>query len=92
MPRTATKESRIGIRTTKDQKALIKRGASAQGQKLSDFVIASAQEKAEMVLADQKEFVLSAARWKAFVEALDRPVRRHERLNRLMSEPSVLER
>lgn len=87
-----TKQARIGIRTTKAQKALIKRGASAQGQKLSDFVLASAQEKAEMVLADQKEFLLSAERWKAFVEALDRPVRRHERLSRLMSEASVLER
>jgi uncharacterized protein (DUF1778 family) len=87
-----TKEARIGIRTTKEQKAFIKRGASVQGQKLSDFVLASAQEKAEMVLADQKEFVLSDARWKAFVEAMDRPVRRHERLSRLMSEPSVLER
>jgi uncharacterized protein (DUF1778 family) len=89
---TPTKEARIGIRTTKEQKAFIKRGASVQGQKLSDFVLASAQEKAEMVLADQKEFVLPAGRWKAFVEALDRPVRRHERLTQLMSEPSVLER
>jgi uncharacterized protein (DUF1778 family) len=87
-----TKEARIGIRTTKEQKALIKRGASVQGQKLTDFVLASAQEKAELVLADQKEFVLPAERWKAFVEALDRPVRRHERLTQLMSEPSILER
>jgi len=92
MAEAATKKARIGIRTTKEQKALIKRGASAQGQKLSDFILASAQEKAEMVLADQKEFVLAAARWKAFVEALDQPVRRHQRLARLMSEPSVLER
>ena len=92
MARVTTKEARIGIRTTKEQKAFIKRGASVQGQKLSDFVLASAQEKAELVLADQKEFVLSAARWKAFVEALDRPIRRHERLKRLMSEPSLLER
>lgn len=88
----ATKEARIGIRTTKEQKAFIRRGASALGQKLTDFVLASAQEKAELVLADQKEFVLPAERWKAFVEALDRPVRRHERLTRLMSEPTVLER
>ncbi len=92
MATATTKQARIGIRITKEQKALIKRGASVQGQKLSDFVLASAQEKAEMVLAEQKEFVLSAERWKAFVEALDRPVRRNERLSRLMSEVSVLER
>ena len=92
MTPATTKQTRIGIRTTKEQKALIKRGANALGQKLTDFVLASAQEKAESVLADQKEFVLSPARWKAFVEALDQPVRRHKRLIRLMSEPSVLER
>jgi len=92
MAPATSKQARIGIRTTKEQKALIKRGASVQGQKLTDFVLTSAQEKAELVLADQREFVLSAARWKAFVEALDRPVRRHERLTQLMSEPSVLER
>jgi uncharacterized protein (DUF1778 family) len=92
MAPATTKEARIGIRTTKEQKAFIKRGASMQGQKLSDFVLASAQEKAELVLADQREFVLSAERWKAFVDALDRPARRHERLTRLMSGPSVLER
>ena len=92
MAPATTKEARIGIRTTKEQKAFIKRGASAQGQKLTDFVLASAQEKAELVLADQKEFVLPAERWKAFVAALDRPVRRHERLTQLMSEPSALER
>lgn len=88
----ATKKERIGIRTTKEQKAFIKRGANVQGQKLTDFILASAQEKAELVLADQKEFVLPAQRWDAFVAALDRPVRRHERLARLMSEPSALER
>lgn len=92
MAPATTKQSRIGIRTTKEQKALIMRAASAQGQRLSDFVLASAQEKAELVLADQKDFVLPAERWKDFVAALDRPARRHERLNRLMSEPSVLER
>jgi len=92
MAQAATKEARIDIRITKKQKAFIKRGATVQGQKITDFVLSSAQEKAEMLLADQKEFTLPAERWDAFVAALDRPVNRHERLARLMSEPSILER
>ncbi|MBI3547560.1 MAG: DUF1778 domain-containing protein [Elusimicrobia bacterium] len=35
---------------------------------------------------------LSPVRWKAFVSALDRPIRLKPRLRRLLTEPSVLER
>lgn len=89
---TAQKEARIEVRTTSKQKALITRGADANGQNVSDFILSSAQEKAEMILADQKEFVLPQIRWDRFVAALDRPKKRQKRLARLMSEPSVLER
>jgi len=92
MAAPAVKEARIALRATEKEKALIRRGAEALGQKLSDFILSSAQEKAEIVLADQKEFTLPPDRWNAFVAALDRPVTRNKRLARLMSEPSVLER
>ena len=92
MAHAATKEARIDLRTTKKQKAFIQRGADTRGQKLSDFVLSSAQEKAEIVLADQREFVLPAARWDAFIRALERPVKQHQRLTRLLTEPSILER
>ena len=86
------KTCRIDLRATKEQKSFIERVAGLQGQKVSDFVLNSAREKAEMILADQKEFSLSAKRWTSFVAALDRPVNQHERLARLMMESSVLER
>lgn len=92
MAPAAAKKCRIDLRTSRQQKSFIERGATAQGQTLTDFVLSSAQTRAEMVLADQKEFVLSPEKWRAFNAALDRPVNRHERLARLMSEPSVLER
>lgn len=91
-PTTGPKKLRIDLRTTKAQKAYIERGARVQGQNLSDFVLSSAQEKAEMVLADQNVFVLPRSRWESFVAALDKPVSRKERLARLMSEPSLLDR
>jgi len=92
MTHLAAKACRIDLRTTRQQKSFIERGAAVQGQNLTDFVLSSAQAKAEMVLADQKEFVLPPAKWEAFIAALDRPANHHDRLARLMSEPSVLDR
>lgn len=89
---TGPREARIEVRTSREQKDLITRGARVQGQNVTDFILSSAQEKAELILAEQKDFELPEDRWKAFVAALDRPVNRHERLARLMSEPSILER
>ena len=66
------KTCRIDLRATREQKAFIKRVAGAQGQKISDFVLNSAREKAEMILADQKEFLLSPKQWASFVSVLDR--------------------
>ena len=92
MGTTAARTDRIALRTSKEQKSFLERGASATGQNLTEFVLSSAQEKAEMVLADQNRFVISPKQWDAFVTALDRPAARKENLARLMSEPSVLER
>jgi len=88
---TAPKEARIEVRATPKQKAFITRGANANGQNISDFILSSAQEKAEMILADQNEFVLSQDRWNRFVAALERPTKKHGRLARLLSETSILE-
>jgi uncharacterized protein (DUF1778 family) len=92
MPVSATKESRFNLRATTAQRTIIERGAAVQGQRLTDFVLSSAYEKAEQVLADQRSFVVPKAKWDAFVAALDRPTTRKPRLARLMSEPSILER
>jgi uncharacterized protein (DUF1778 family) len=91
-PNTAAKQCRLNFRATKVQHAVIERGATMQEQTLTQFVVSSAYEKAEQVLADQRNFVVSGSRWNAFVAALDKPVSHHKRLARLLSEPSVLER
>jgi uncharacterized protein (DUF1778 family) len=92
MAPAAVRTDRIALRTSKEQKSFLEKGASATGQNLTEFVLSSAQEKAEMVLADQNRFVISPKQWDAFVTALDRPATLKENLARLMSEPSVLER
>lgn len=92
MATAAARTDRIALRTSKEQKSFLEKGASAIGQNLTEFVLSSAQEKAEMVLADQNRFVISPKQWDAFVTALDRPATLKKNLARLMSEPSVLER
>lgn len=92
MATTAARTDRIALRTSKEQKSFLEKGASATGQNLTEFVLSSAQEKAEIVLADQNRFVISPKQWDAFVTALDRPATLKKNLARLMSEPSVLER
>ena len=84
--------TRLSIRATRSQKRLFEAVASRQKVTLTDFILQSASSRAEEILAEQRRFALPPARWKAFLAALDRPVRPKPRLRRLLSEPTVLER
>ncbi len=93
MPTTLdSKKHRLNLRTTRQQRKLIEVAAGLCGEDMTDFVITSAYNRAEQVLADRRHFELSADRWKKFVAALDRRPASNTRLRRLLSEPSVLER
>ena len=69
----------------------MRQGAQERGESLTDFIIRSACTEAELTLADQRRFSLTADQWKAFVTALDRPAQSKPRLRRLFVEPSILE-
>jgi uncharacterized protein (DUF1778 family) len=51
--------------------------------------MAVSQEEEQL---DQLHVVLTADQWQAFTEALDRPARHLPQLEKLLREPSVLER
>jgi uncharacterized protein (DUF1778 family) len=51
----------------------------------------SRTDAAEETLADRRLFRLDDNQWKAFIDALNRPVMPKPRLARLLSEKSVLE-
>ena len=87
---TATKEDRLNIRTTAEDRALLKTAAELANKPLSVFVVDSARDNAHRLLADQREFVLSEDRWDAFVAALDTTTHRPN-LDKVFSTPSVLE-
>lgn len=84
--------NRLNIRATRAEKKLLETAAAREATTVSDFVLDSACTRAEDILAQTRHFELPPARWKAFVAALDRPVRPKPRLRKLLSEPGVLDR
>ncbi len=86
------RSSRLNLRATEHQKRLFETAASHRGVTVTEFVLESAESRAEEILAEERHFALPPERWKAFVAALARPVRSKPRLRRLLREASVLER
>jgi uncharacterized protein (DUF1778 family) len=92
MAAQARKAHRIQLRASKREVTTITRAAAHAGVSLSAFIIESASERAQRTLADERHFELNSRQWRAFMQALDGPVRKMPRLQRLMREPSILER
>jgi uncharacterized protein (DUF1778 family) len=92
MPLAARKEHRIHLRASEHDVNTISRAAAFAGTSVSAFILESASERAERTLADQTHFVLSDEQWQVFIEALDQPARHLPRLEKLLREPSILER
>jgi len=92
VPVAKKKEYRFHLRASERDVFSIKRAAESTGVSVSAFILESAAERAERTFADRSRFVLSAAQWRAFTQALDRPARRIPQLERLLREPSILER
>jgi uncharacterized protein (DUF1778 family) len=88
---TDARETRLNLRTSSRQDALIRRAASALDKSVTEFVLESASVAAEQVLADRRWFTLDAAAWDAFEAALERPVVFKPRLSALMNEPDFFE-
>ena len=88
----ATRSEKLDLRLTPEAKRVLSAAAQASRRSVSDFVLESALAHAQETLPDRRHFGLDAARWEAFLAALDAPPRPLPRLRRLLSEPSVFER
>ena len=69
----ATKTSRRNLRVSPSDDQLFREAAAVLGKSVSEFLVESGRERAEMVLADRTQFVLDPKAWKAFTAALERP-------------------
>ena len=90
--KSTQRSSRIDLRATREEERLIRLGAERRGQKLTQFIVRSACNEAEMALADQKHFELPPNKFADFIRALDKPAKTISAVKRLFSQPSVLER
>jgi uncharacterized protein (DUF1778 family) len=91
MPRKASKtrkqkETRLAIRASTQVKKILVQAARVRQTNVSQFVLQASLEAAHAVLADQTEFRLTPAQWKAFCERLDAPARVIPALRELFSE------
>lgn len=82
---------KLDLRLTLAAKQRIEAAADVQNKSVTEFVLDSALNTADALLADRRHFHLNAEQWKAFMEALDAPPTYHERLERLLAEPSVFD-
>jgi uncharacterized protein (DUF1778 family) len=87
----ANRTEKLDLRLTSAAKSRIEAAASVQNKSVSEFVLDSALSTADTLLADRRTFNLNAEQWAAFMQALDAPPRYNERLERLLTEPSVLD-
>jgi uncharacterized protein (DUF1778 family) len=91
MSARTNRTEKLDLRLTASAKRALQSAAQASHKTVSDFVLESALERADTVLADRQVFRLDERRWNAFMAALDAPVKPLPRLARLLSEPSVLD-
>ncbi|VCU68861.1 hypothetical protein PIGHUM_00920 [Pigmentiphaga humi] len=74
-PGSALKSSRLGLRTTPEQEAVLRRAADVAHKSLTEFILDAATRAAEQTLLDQRLFMVSGAEYQALLELLDRPER-----------------
>jgi uncharacterized protein (DUF1778 family) len=89
--RRSKRTEKLDLRLSRSAKQTLQAAATAARKSVSEFVLDSALSEAEERLADRRVFTLDRKSWERFVAALDAPPRRHPRLERLFSEPSVFD-
>jgi uncharacterized protein (DUF1778 family) len=75
----------MSLRMDVETRTLIDRAASVVGQNRTEFMLASARDRATEVLLNQTFFRLPNAGWAAFVGALDNPPPPNAKLKALLA-------
>ena len=83
-----SKSQRINLRTTGRQEAVIRRAAAATDRTMTDFIMDSAVEHAEQVLADRRRFTATDQQWDEFERLLDAPLASTKRFEALAARKS----
>ena len=84
----SAKSQRIEVRATERQESILRQAASATDRTITDFILASAVEQAERVLAERRWFEASDIEFDEFELLLDSPLESTMRFELLWSRPS----
>lgn len=88
----AAGETRISVRIKPDQKALIARAARLRQVTLTEFVLENALQAARQLVSEEKHLQMTPEQFRRFSRALDAPPAKSlKAMQRLLSEPSVLD-
>lgn len=72
---SSPRSSRLGLRATPEQEAVLRRAAEAAHKSLTDFVLDAACQAAEQTLLDQRLFMVSGSQYQALLDLLEQPER-----------------
>lgn len=79
------RSERVDLRMTPAAKRTLQQAASVSHKTLSEFLLDSGLSAAADALADRRVFQLDAARWAAFMDALETPPSDNPRLRALLA-------
>jgi uncharacterized protein (DUF1778 family) len=83
----SAKSERMQFRVSQEDQVLFRAVADLRHESVTEFVVESARERAERLLADRTHFALDAERWAIFQEALERPAEAKPALVELFKRP-----
>ena len=82
---TRGRDRTINMRVLPRLRELIDRAAEVSNKSRSDFMLDAARREAETVLLDRRLFLLDESAYRKFVDLLDAPPRRNEKLRKLLA-------
>ncbi|MBK5968779.1 MULTISPECIES: type II toxin-antitoxin system TacA family antitoxin [Thiorhodovibrio] len=85
----SARSSRLGLRATPAQEAVLRRAAEVAHKSLTDFILDAAYQAAEQTLLDQRLFMVSGNQYQALLDMLDRPETDNQKLADLLSRRPV---
>jgi uncharacterized protein (DUF1778 family) len=90
--RSSTKETRISVRISPSEKAIIARAAEMQHATLTEFVVGNALQVARQLVAEERQIEMTPDQFKRFCRALDAPPAQNlQAMQKLLREPSILD-
>lgn len=76
------KKQRIDLRLTDDDKSMIEEAAAMSNQTITQFMVASASERAAEIIEQHRRLLLNKESWNLVMDAISNPPAPNERLNR----------